>query len=58
MAFWFGLATFFDLFDEVVYGWIGFGGHAIKHVLAAIACFTILAMIEDAARRSDPSPSP
>ena len=51
MAFWFGLASFCDLFDEVVYGWIGFGGHAIKHVLAAIACTTILAMLEDAARR-------
>jgi hypothetical protein len=48
MAFWFGLASFCDLFDEVVYGWIGFGGHAIKHVLAAIACTTILAMLEDA----------
>ena len=51
MAFWFGLATFCDLFDKTVYGWIGFGGHAIKHVLAAIACATILAMLQDAARR-------
>ena len=44
-------ATFCDLFDKTVYGWIGFGGHAIKHVLAAIACATILAMLQDAARR-------
>jgi hypothetical protein len=51
MAFWFALASFCDLFDKTVYGWIGFGGHAIKHVLAAIACFAILAMLEDAARR-------
>ncbi len=51
MAFWFALATFCDLFDKLVYGWIGFGGHAIKHVLAAIACFAILAMLEDAGRR-------
>lgn len=58
MAFWFGLATFFDLFDEMVYGWIGFGGHAIKHVLAAIACFTILAMLQDAGRRMELAPSP
>jgi len=56
MAFWFGLASFCDLFDEVVYGWIGFGGHAIKHVLAAIACITILTMLEDAARRTSATP--
>lgn len=58
MAFWFGLATFCDLFDELVLGWIGFGGHAIKHVLAAIACYVILAMLEDAARRPNAGPSP
>ncbi len=51
MAFWFGLASFCDLFDKTVYNWIGFGGHAIKHVLAAIACATILRMLQDAARR-------
>ncbi|MEE9209520.1 MAG: hypothetical protein V3U23_03630 [Kiloniellales bacterium] len=56
MAFWFGLATFCDLFDDTVYGWIGFGGHAIKHVLAAIACVTILAMIQDAGRRLNARP--
>ncbi len=56
MAFWFALATFCDLFDDSVYDWIGFGGHAIKHVLAAIACFTILAMIEDAGRRTETPP--
>jgi hypothetical protein len=53
MAFWFGLATLCDLFDKAIHGWIGFGGHAIKHLLAAIACATLLAMLEDAARRSD-----
>ncbi len=58
MAFWFGLATFCDLFDKTVYGWIGFGGHAIKHVLAAIACATILAMLEDAGRRLNAAPNP
>ena len=58
MAFWFGLATFCDLFDKTVYGWIDFGGHGIKHVLAAIACVTILAMIEDAGRRLNEAPSP
>ncbi len=58
MAFWFGLATFCDLFDDLVYGWIGFGGHAIKHVLAAVACFMILAMLQDAARRLNEAPSP
>jgi len=58
MAFWFGLATFCDLFDDSVYGWIGFGGHAIKHVLAAIACFMILAMLEDAGRRTETTPAP
>ncbi len=58
MAFWFALATFCDLFDEWVYDWIDFGGHAIKHVLAAIACFTILAMIEDAGRRTESRPNP
>jgi len=51
MALWFGLASFCDLFDKAVYNWIGLGGHAIKHVLAAIACATILAMLQDAARR-------
>ena len=58
MAFWFGLATFCDLFDKVVYGWIGFGGHGIKHLLAAIACVTILAMLEDAGRRLNEASSP
>ena len=58
MAFWFGLATFCDRFDAAIYGWIGFGGHAIKHVLAAVACTVILAMLEDAGRRSDATPSP
>jgi hypothetical protein len=58
MAFWFGLATFCDLFDKTVYGWIGFGGHAIKHVLAAVACIAILAMIEDAGRRLNEATSP
>ncbi len=58
MAFWFGLATFCDLFEDLVYGWIGFGGHAIKHVLAAVACFMILVMLEDAARRLNETPSP
>ena len=50
MAFWFGLATICDLFDKTIHGWIGFGGHAIKHLLAAIACFAILAMLQDAGR--------
>ena len=58
MGFWFGLATFCDLFDKTVYGWIGFGGHAIKHLLAAIACATILAMLEDAGRRTETTPNP
>ena len=58
MAFWFGLATFCDLFDRAIHGWIGFGGHAIKHLLAAIACATILTMLQDAARRSDATPAP
>ena len=58
MAFWFGLATFCDLFDKTIHGWIGFGGHAIKHTLAAIACFTILAMLEDAGRRLNVASSP
>lgn len=58
MAFWFALATFCDLFDEVVFGWIDFGGHAIKHVLAAAACYAILAMLEDAARRLNEAPTP
>ena len=56
MAFWFGLATFCDLFDETIYGWIGFGGHAIKHLLAGVACYAIIAILEDAARRTDASP--
>ncbi len=58
MAFWFALATFCDLFDKVVYGWIDFGGHAIKHVLAAIACVAILAMLQDAGRRLNDAASP
>jgi uncharacterized membrane protein YhaH (DUF805 family) len=58
MAFWFGLATFCDLFDKAIHGWIGFGGHAIKHLLAAIACFTILAMLQDAGRRTEITPAP
>ena len=58
MAFWFGLATFCDLFDKTIHGWIGFGGHAIKHILAAIACFTILAMLEDAGRRLNAASNP
>ena len=57
MAFWFGLATFCDLFDETIYDLIGFGGHAIKHVLAAVACYAILAMLADAGRRTDASPN-
>ncbi len=57
MAFWFGLATFGDFFDKAIHGWIGFGGHAIKHLLAAIACVTILAMLEDAARRTNAAPN-
>ncbi len=56
MAFWFALATICDLFDKTVHGWIGFGGHAIKHVLAAIACATLLAMLQDAGRRGAPNP--
>ncbi len=58
MAFWFGLATFCDLFDKTIHGWIGFGGHAIKHLLAAIACYTIIAMLQDAARRLNAASSP
>ena len=58
MAFWFGLATFCDLFDDTVRDWIGFGGHAIKHVLAAIACTTILVMLQDTGRRLNEAPSP
>jgi hypothetical protein len=58
MGFWFGLATFCDLFDKTVYGWIGFGGHAIKHLLAAIAGATILAMLHDAGRRLNAASNP
>lgn len=57
MAFWFGLATFCDRFDAAIYGWIGFGGHTIKHVLAGVACYPVLAMLEDAARQSDATPN-
>ncbi len=56
MAFWFGLATFCDLFDAAIYGWIGFGGHAIKHLLAGVACYPILAMLQEAGRRSEAAP--
>ena len=58
MVFWFALATFCDLFDKTIHGWIGFGGHAIKHLLAAIACAAILAMLQDAGRRSNAASNP
>jgi hypothetical protein len=49
---WFGLATFLELFDKQVYGWIFVGGHTLKHLAAALACTTVIAMLRDGARRA------
>ncbi len=51
MGFWYALATVFELFDKTVYGWLSIGGHSIKHVLAAVACTLVIAMMRDAGRR-------
>ncbi len=57
MTFWFALATFCDLFDGAIHTATSLSGHSIKHILAAAACTTILAMLQDAARR-DTAPTP
>jgi hypothetical protein len=50
MAFWYALATLFEFFDRAVYTVLSIGGHTIKHLLAAIACYIVLVMLRDAAR--------
>ena len=45
MVFWYALATVFELFDKTVYAWISIGGHTIKHLLAAVACTLVIAML-------------
>ena len=51
MGLWYALATVFELFDKAVHGWLSIGGHTIKHLLAAVACAAVIAMLRDAARR-------
>jgi hypothetical protein len=56
MTFWFALATLCDLFDGAIHAAISLSGHSIKHILAAVACATILAMLQDAGRRTETPP--
>lgn len=50
MSFWYALATVVEHLDKTVYTLLPFGGHTIKHLLAAIACAVVIAMLRDAAR--------
>lgn len=49
---WFGLATVLELLDKQIYGWISIGGHTLKHPAAAVACYMVIAMLQDSAKRA------
>ena len=51
MGFWFGLATVFEFYDKEMHYFFSVGGHTIKHPAAAVACYMVIAMLRDAARR-------
>ena len=51
MGLWFALATVFEQFDKTIFSWISIGGHTIKHPVAAVAPYVVIAMLQDAARR-------
>jgi hypothetical protein len=50
--FWFGLATAFEFYDKEIHYFFSVGGHTIKHLAAAVACATVIAMLRDSARRA------
>ncbi len=58
MGFWFALATVFDLYDKEMHDLFSVGGHTIKHPAAALACYMVIAMLRDAARRSQQKTTP
>ena len=52
MGLWFALAAVFDRFDTAIFAWLSIGGHTIKHPLAAVAGYLVIAMLRDADRRN------
>lgn len=41
----YGLAVAFELGDRAVFAWLGFGGHAVKHLLVGVALGTLAVML-------------